>query len=507
MSQNILQSAIRCGVFEQNISLKPFIERVEAQSCVVPTSVVKAGDRIFMICEKGVDSHMIVFSTHENSLDVFNGSESISEHEAGLDYFLLQCPLNHANAAALRDVLPWTAPSVLDCRESFGFGDRIGAPAQATPWHIESSLAYNVTPVLAQQSVRENTKTGRNFESVMDDATWSVLRSKFKNPWGSDADHLKLIEDIEEAAEAGFTMFTLDPSDLIDNDVDTDSDDVIKAKFDKLFEKEAEAKDYLARCLKFDGADEGLVIKAGVKYLAAVRHAVTAYRKLVEIKGEGNFNFEMSIDETLTATSPLDHRIIATELQRAEVSLFSVAPRFEGAFEKGIDYKGSVDGFKRTLEEHVKVARECGGYRLSLHSGSDKFSVYPAFGEITDGFFHVKTAGTSYLEAVKVMAMDKPDLFSEIFKLSWDTFEDNVKYYEISADIANVPDPERIASMDAVALITDNPDLRQVLHIAFGIVLDKHGTDLKSALKTHYDSYRSCLTEHLGKHLALLTGK
>ena len=506
MSQNILQSAIRCGIFERNISLKPFKERVAVQSCVVPSSVIKTDQAIYMLCEKNGESTFMVLTQYEKSLDAFTG-ESYTSHEAGVNYIIMECPVNHANAIALREALPWTAPSVLKGKESFGTGDRIGGPSQATPWHIEACDQYGVTPVLAQQSVRENKKTGRTFESVMDDTSWSVLRSGYKKPWGSDADHLKHMKEIDEAVRAGFTMFTLDPSDKIDNAADKDSDAKLNKKLAKLFEKSGNLEEFMARYRGVEGATDEDIVKSCVKYLGAIRHAVKAYKRLVDLKGEGGFNFEMSIDETLTATSPLDHRIIATELQREELDLFSLAPRFEGAFEKGIDYIGSVEDFTQSLKKHVALSKELGGYRLSLHSGSDKFSVYPAFGEITDGYYHVKTAGTSYLEAVKVIALTTPKLFREIYALSYDTFEDNVKYYEISANIAKAPAKQGFWGKKAATAITDNPDLRQVLHIAFGIVLEQMGGELRAALCENYETYRKCITEHLGKHLSLLTGR
>ena len=506
MLPTMLKCALRCGAFEKNISLESFTERVTAQHMIVESSVVKSDAGIYMIRNTGKASTLIIITQYERILDSFNGA-SATDNEAGVNYYGLECALSHENALSLRNVLRWTAPRALDTGCSFGCGDRIGDISPATPWHIEACRRYDMTPVLAQQSVRENTKTGRTFESVLDDATWSVFSAGYRKPWGADADHLKTLDEIEAAAGAGYTMFTLDPSDMIDYQADTDSDEILRGKLGMLFSTQSEIDTFLSRYEGISDAGEGAVVRSAVKYLAAVRHATEAYRRIAGIKGGDTFDFEMSIDETITPTSPLDHRIIASELALESVKLFSLAPRFEGRFEKGIDYIGTVDGFRRSLEEHAAIAGELGGYRLSLHSGSDKFSIYPVFGEVTDGYYHVKTAGTSFLEAVKVAAQTDIKLFRSILSLALDTFEENARSYDISADAGLVPAPSELSTKDAVEEITGNPHMRQVLHIAFGKILTTMGGGLRSLLRDRSEYYRENIVGHIGKHLSLLTGQ
>ena len=506
MLQSILQHAIQCGIFEKNISLEPFKDRVGPQCAVATRSVMKTDTAIYMLCESGDEPSLIILTQYENILEGFIG-ESVSEYVRGVTYIALDCALDHGNAAALRRLLPWTAPSVLDTRQSFGFGDRIGSPSPATPWHIEACTQYKMAPALAQQSVRENHKTGRTFESVLDDATWSVLAARYCQPWGADADHLKTLDEIEKAAAVGYTLFTLDPSEKIDNAADSDDDEALDKKLGALFPKKKGVDEFIARYEGSGNADARAVVKSGVKYLAAVRHAVKAYNRLAELRDESGFQFEMSIDETVTPTTPLDHRIIATELMLGGVKLFSLAPRFVGRFEKGIDYIGSVDEFRPSLETHAALARELGDYRLSLHSGSDKFSIYPIFGEVTDGYFHVKTAGTSFLEAAKVVAEVDIDFFREILALAIDTFEENAASYDISGDVSRVPDPAGLSSGGAVELITSDSDVRQTLHIAFGVILKTMGPKMRSVLSQNSETYRNNIVTHLGRHIALLTGR
>ena len=116
------------------------------------------------------------------------------------------------------------------------------------------------------------------------------------------------------------------------------------------------------------------------------------------------FELELSIDETRQPTSLAEHYIIADQFRQQGSQLISIAPKFIGDFEKGVDYKGDLGELERSLADHAALARELGPYKLSLHSGSDKLSLYPILARTTNGCFHVKTAGTSYLEALRVVA-------------------------------------------------------------------------------------------------------
>ena len=108
---------------------------------------------------------------------------------------------------------------------------------------------------------------------------------------------------------------------------------------------------------------------------------------------------EVSVDEPTPRRIPLEHLFFGMELRARKVpNVVSLAPRFIGEFEKGIDYRGDHAVFEASLREHVAIARHCGPYKISVHSGSDKFAVYPAIGRICGDLLHVKTAGTSYLE-------------------------------------------------------------------------------------------------------------
>src|SRR6185503_6266366 len=128
---------------------------------------------------------------------------------------------------------------------------------------------------------------------------------------------------------------------------------------------------------------------------------------------DGRCEIEVSLDELPFDTDPADHRYVVTELRKRGIRIHQIAPRFPGAFEKAIDYRGNRKDLERSISAHARVCREL-GTTLSIHSGSDKFSAYPLVAKHTHGRFHLKTAGTWYLEALRVTARKDPGLFREI---------------------------------------------------------------------------------------------
>ena len=148
--------------------------------------------------------------------------------------------------------------------------------------------------------------------------------------------------------------------------------------------------------------------RALVKYGNAIAHINNLNQHLITKYFDYDSEVEISVDETESVTTPFEHFFFVKELNRLGVKFISLAPRFIGDFEKGIDYKGDLDMFKKEYLKHLAITKYFGNYKISLHSGSDKFSVYKVIGSIKGAFTHVKTAGTSYLEALKVMAIKEP---------------------------------------------------------------------------------------------------
>ena len=203
----------------------------------------------------------------------------------------------------------------------------------------------------------------------------------------------------------------------------------------------------------------------------------------------------------------VEHYIIAEQCLLSNVKLVSLAPRYVGDFEKAIDFKGDKEAFARSLAEHAAIAKKLGPYKLSLHSGSDKLSIYELFAKATGGRFHVKTAGTSYLEALRVAARHERKLFRRIAEFSRDRFERDRATYNVSAKVENVPTPAAISDDARLErLYLDDNDGRQVLHVTFGSVLTDTGlgSSLRDVLRAHPETHRECLAKHFGKHLKAL---
>lgn len=414
-----------------------------------------------------------------------------------------------------------SAPVPLALHKSFGFGDRLGL---ATPGHLRAARAFpDFAPIFAQQSIREMTRTQRTPEEVMTAARTALEAAGYSAPWGADGDHLKTPEDVQRVAAAGFCFYTIDPSAFVNNAADTLGEEELRKAVDALEQDGLFAgfdwRDYyLPRVFSVSSKmaplrfDEETLYRAAVKYARATAHAEVMGQAIAVASG-GRGEIEVSVDETDSPTSPLEHLFFALELQRRGVpNLVSLAPRFIGDFEKGIDYRGDLVRFEEQLKVHVAIARFAGPYKISIHSGSDKFSAYPIIGRVCRDLLHVKTAGTSYLEALRVVARVRPALFAEIAAYCRGRFDTDRASYHISTtadQVAALP-PYRDTQDEAVYL--DGVAGRQLLHVTFGSVLtqghDSRGRAFKEGilevLQERADLHAELLEVHFVKHLSQL---
>lgn len=421
-----------------------------------------------------------------------------------------QCTLTPQNAAELRHRLPWLRPVALGQRTSAGFGDRLGL---ATPGHAEAARGTGIAPIFAQQSVRENGRTGRTPQEVMDDAMWGVFQAGWQDAWGADADHLKTPGDLRPFVAAGYTFFTIDPGEHVDGNDEKASlaflnDKVSVLPWDVLRSSPGDLSNrLLERTISLPNLtlvfDESTLLHAAAKYGRAVAHTAVMYQHLKELMAGTPFDLEVSVDETETPTSVHEHFYVAHELQRLGVPFVSLAPRFTGRFEKGVDYIGDPATFAEALAAHTAVMRHVGGYKLSLHSGSDKFTLYPLIARHTQGLVHLKTAGTSYLEALRVIARVQPALFRDILELARSRFPADRATFYVSAQLHNVPHPAAVADGDLPDLL-EQFDTRQVLHVTFGSVLARFGDQVMALLAANEPAYIRGLKHHFTRHLAPL---
>ena len=427
-------------------------------------------------------------------------------------YTLKLCPADHADGRALRETLSWLQPVRLGLATSAGFGDRLGL---ATPGHVRALQRVlaevpgsDIAPIFAQQSMREMVRTNRTPEDVLSDATWGAFQAGWRGPVGADADHLKTPEDVDACATVGYSFYTFDPGAYVDGEMDGAVPEAVQRKLEALpwAGLESSAGDlergYAERRVPLEDGELYLdrpgVLRAAAKYGAAIAHVVAMYRHLA---GTGiPFELEVSVDETETPTTPVEHYYIASELKRLGVSWVSLAPRYVGRFEKGVDYIGDVQALKADLEAHAAIARALGPYKLSLHSGSDKFSVYPLIAAATRGMVHLKTAGTSYLEALRVVTQLDPAFFREILAFARGRYPEDRASYHVSAEVERVPAPEDLSDRQLPSLLEDF-DAREVLHVTFGSALATFGPRLKAFLQSHEEAYFQTLERHFYRHL------
>ncbi|HTW95736.1 MAG TPA: tagaturonate epimerase family protein, partial [Tepidisphaeraceae bacterium] len=253
-------------------------------------------------------------------------------------------------------------PTVLGLSPSFGYGDRIG---MATCGHARSLMetGKGILPIFAQQSIREMTRTQRTPDQVMAAAARGMKEAGYKGPSGADADHLKTPADIDLTAEAGFVFFTIDPSAEVDVQADSYSPDQLAQKFKAVEGTARWVGQYRGKEVGVGHAtkihfDDATCRKAAVKYGKAIELTISLARHIEKVSRQRGraFEIELSVDETPQPTTLAEHFIIADQLRAAGVKLVSLAPRFIGDFEKGVDYKGDVAAFESSLADHAAIA-------------------------------------------------------------------------------------------------------------------------------------------------------
>ena len=412
----------------------------------------------------------------------------------------------------------------LGTEPSFGFGDRIGL---ATPGHVLAMQrsGHGILPIFPQQSIREMARTNRSPGDVLNDALNGMQEAGWTGPTGGDADHLKTTDDADVTAAAGYSFFTIDPSDHVDEKADGYDEGTLRERFAEVEGELTWLGEYRGRKLTLEtGAEiectEEACLRAGVKYGRAINHAIELACHIAAVQGLAgrDYEIELSVDETDHPTTLAEHYIIADRCLTDGIRLISLAPRFVGDFEKGVDFRGNLEDLDRSLADHAALARQLGPYKLSLHSGSDKLAMYAMLARATRGCYHVKTAGTSYLEALRVAARHDQLLFRKIIAFSRERFETDRATYHLSATLdsatpdAEISDPVEL-ERQYLGLWSEVPVGegftglgRQILHCTFGSVLTDPalGPLLRTLLEAHQETYTEVLADHFERHLDAL---
>lgn len=403
---------------------------------------------------------------------------------------------------------------------SFGIGDRFGrqGAAQLTAFARARELGADVVPVW-NKSNREHLIVGTQPDSVRAEADAAVKALTWDLGYHVDADHigLRTVDRFIDACD----FYTLDVADHVGR----------AASDEEIREFVARYRAY-ATTLTIPGIAHALsVSERGIadiarKYLPAVQEAGAIYRHVETAKGRGRFITEVSMDETDKPQTPIELFFILAAVADQGIPAETIAPRFSGRFNKGVDYDGDVAQFETEFNDDIAVIgfaiREFGlapNLKLSVHSGSDKFSIFGPIARALrrhDAGVHVKTSGTTWLEEAAGLALaggDALSLVKDLYRQAYGRSEELCKPYAavIDIDAAQLPCPDAVDAWSgagfAATLRHDqacpayNKDLRQLVHVGYKVAAEM-GTRYYEALEAHKQSIAPLVTENLlEKHL------
>lgn len=406
---------------------------------------------------------------------------------------------------------------------SIGLGDRFAHQGKAQLRAImrANEKGLDISPVW-NKSNREHTYVHSKPDDVRAEADAAVAACAFKGEYFVDADHINLGNVAPFVASSDF--FTLDVASFIGKESQLSDVKAFISSCDKYMGK-----------LQIPGVGDTYTVTVemledfAAKFLAATRQAAGIYRFLKQSKGEGNFITEVSMDEVESPQTPIELFFILKMLADSGVPVQTIAPKFTGRFNKGVDYKGDINQFAKEFQEDVLVidfaVKEFGlpeELKLSVHSGSDKFSIYPVMAGIIkkyDKGLHLKTAGTTWLEEVIGLAVAGSDglqMAKKIYAASYG------RKYELCAPYADVIDIDdsKLPSVEDVngwtgekfantlRHIQDNPDynlnFRQLIHVAYKVAAEM-GEAYTGLLEKYADVVDNCVEENIyNRHLKRL---
>jgi len=406
---------------------------------------------------------------------------------------------------------------------SWGIGDRFThqAEAQLKALILAKDAGIEIVPVW-NKSNREHTFIHSEPASTRAAADAAVKALGWKGQYFCDADHINMNNVDRFINDCDF--FTLDVADYIGEKAPAEEiDTFVKAN-----------QKYIGD-LTIPGIAKPFVIteddvrKIAEKFLFAIKQAAVIYQHIVKAKGEGNFVPEVSMDEVNDAQSPVEMFFILSAIAQYKIPVQTIAPKFTGRFNKGVDYVGNLKQFAVEFEEDLLVIdyaiKEFGlpeNLKLSIHSGSDKFSIYPVMGELIKKYgkgIHVKTAGTTWLEEVIGLAEaggDGLEVVKKIYAAAYEHRDEVIPPYAtvIDIDFSKLPTPEEVNTWDSKKFAESlrhvqsnpnyNPDFRQLIHVAFKMAADM-GNTYTDAIEKYKDIVGKQVTDNLwNRHIELL---
>jgi hypothetical protein len=408
---------------------------------------------------------------------------------------------------------------------TFGVGDRFGHQGQA---QLKAFLAareqgIDVHPVW-NKSNREHTLIGSNPEDVRAEAQDAVASLGWKGSYFVDADHINL-KTVDRFIE---------PSDFFTIDV---ADDVGKPSSQEETDRFLAGVQQYLGTLTIPGISAPFAISRELakatadKFLGAIKTAGQIYRHIESKKGRDQFVTEISVDETDKPQNPMELFLILAMIAEEKVPVQTIAPKFTGRFNKGVDYVGDLAQFEKEFEEDLHVLafaiREFhlpASLKLSVHSGSDKFSLYPIIRKLIrkhNAGLHVKTAGTTWLEEVIGLAEAGGEglvIAKEIYGEALGRFAELTQPYAtvIDINIKQLPSAEEVAAWDSKKFVQIlrhdskcpdyNPQFRQLLHVSFKLAA-KMGSRYTGALVANQSIIERNVKENLWeRHIQPILG-
>ncbi|MFZ4681027.1 MAG: tagaturonate epimerase family protein [Terrimicrobiaceae bacterium] len=408
---------------------------------------------------------------------------------------------------------------------TFGSGDRFAHEGEAQLRAVVESqkAGIDVHPVW-NKSNREHTIINSRPDDLRAEADAAVATLGWKKPYYVDADHigLKTVDWFLAASD----FYTLDVADFSGKPAD-----------DASIEAFVQAVEQYTGELVIPGIAQPFALTTEAvratasKFLFAMQEAGRIYRYVAEKKGAENFVTEVSVDETDSPQTPVELFLILAMIAREEIPVQTIAPKFTGRFNKGVDYVGDLAQFEKEFDEDLSVIafaiREFGlpaSLKLSVHSGSDKFSLYPIINKLIkkhDSGLHVKTAGTTWLEEVIGLAEaggEGLQIAKDIYAGAHPKAADLIAPYGpvVDIDVARLPSVAEVqgwTSEKFAATLRHDPShadydlqFRQFIHVSFKIAAQM-GARYTDALKTHREIIAANVTHNLlNRHILPIFG-
>ena len=398
---------------------------------------------------------------------------------------------------------------------SIGTGDRFGCQGKAQLKAIIKAHEIGINiDIVWNKSYREHLITKTEPLDVLTEAQEAVRELNWDGNYYIDADHVDL-SNIDKFIESS-NYFTLDVAQFIGKRAsDTDIKSFIRRY------KHLTGEISIPKINKTLNINIEQIKKVAEHYLLAIKEAGKIYKNVEMKKGKNNFIVEISMDETDKPQSPIEILFILAAIADEKIPIQVIAPKFIGRFNKGVDYMGDIEQFAdsfKTLLAVIQFAKQefllPNNLKLSIHSGSDKFSIYESINDAIKKFetgIHLKTAGTTWLEELIGLAIsgnDGLDLAKEIYIRAYNRYDELCEPYSmvINIDKQKLPDPKVVANWSSEEYIRSlthdlscpvyNPNFRQLLHIGYKIAAEME-SQFKKSLKKYENTIAKNVTTNL----------